>query len=80
MKFVIASQDDYFWARELVNSKRVPTDEILFSPAVQARGMPGELPGVDPRWIAEEILEDRLPVRMQLQLHKLIWGADRKGV
>jgi 7-carboxy-7-deazaguanine synthase len=80
VKFVIASQDDYFWAREIVNSKRLPTEEILFSPAVKAPAMPGEFPGVEPRWLAERILEDRLPVRMQLQLHKQIWGADRKGV
>jgi 7-carboxy-7-deazaguanine synthase len=80
IKFVIASPEDYAWARDWVRSGRLPTRELLMSPAVPARAMPGAFPGVEPRWLAERILEDRLPVRMQLQLHKQIWGADRTGV
>ncbi len=81
IKFVIASLDDYTWARKIVESGVLPTHEILFSPAQAALGSPGgfRMP-VDGRWLAERILEDRLPVRMQIQLHKLLWGADRKGV
>jgi 7-carboxy-7-deazaguanine synthase len=68
------------WARELVRSGKIPTREILFSPVVPAQGSPGQVPGVQAAWLAERILEDRLPVRFQMQLHKVLWGADRKGV
>lgn len=80
VKFVICSEDDYAWAREIVKSGKLPVEEILFSPVVPAVGSPGTAPGVNPRWMAERILEDRLPVRLQVQLHKILWGADRKGV
>jgi 7-carboxy-7-deazaguanine synthase len=80
VKFVIASESDYSWARDIVRSHRFPVREILFSPVMRTAGAPGEFPGVEPRWLAERILEDRLPVRMQLQLHKILWGADRTGV
>jgi len=80
VKFVIASVEDYAWAREKVRNSGIPTGEILFSPALPAAGMPGRFPGVTPRWLAERILEDRLPVRFQLQLHKQLWGPDQRGV
>lgn len=79
IKFVLASREDYAFARDLVRAG-LPTREILFSPVVRGANQPGTYPGVDARWVAEKILEDRLPVRLQLQLHKLIWGADRTGV
>ena len=78
VKFVIASEEDYFWAKALV--PEMPTQEILFSPAMPAKASPGSFPGVHARWLAERILEDRLPVRMQLQLHKYIWSPDQRGV
>jgi 7-carboxy-7-deazaguanine synthase len=80
VKFVIASETDYAWARGLVRETGFPTREILFSPVMRTAGSPGEYPGVDPTWLAERILEDRLPVRMQVQLHKILWGNDRRGV
>lgn len=80
VKFVVASEDDYAWARGIVRETAFPTREILFSPVMRTRGSPGEYPGVDPTWLAERILEDRLPVRMQVQLHKILWGNDRRGV
>lgn len=80
VKFVIASEADYAWAKEVLKAHEFPTREILFSPVMRTKGSPGEYPGVEPRWLAERILEDRLPVRMQLQLHKLLWGADTTGV
>ncbi|MFZ5723140.1 MAG: 7-carboxy-7-deazaguanine synthase QueE [Pseudomonadota bacterium] len=71
VKFVITDRADYDWARfkldELALATRV--GEVLFSPSF------GE---VAPRDLAQWILDDRLPVRMQLQLHKIIWG-DEKG-
>ena len=80
IKFVITSPTDYEWARGWVKSGKLPTAEILFSPVFKAEGSPGEFEGIEPRVLAERILEDRLPVRFQLQLHKLLWGADTKGV
>jgi 7-carboxy-7-deazaguanine synthase len=80
IKFVIVSTEDYTWAKTLVKSGRLPTREVLFSPAQPAIDSPGKFPGVSLTWLAEKILEDRLPVRLQYQMHKLIWGADRKGV
>lgn len=66
IKFVICSRADYEWARAQVRDRGLDTIcEVLFSPAwgqVEARDLAG--------WI----LEDRLPVRLQLQLHKLLWG------
>jgi len=66
VKFVIADRTDYEWSRAMVARHRLAERcEVLFSPVA------GELP---PRQLAEWILEDRLPVRFQLQLHKLLWG------
>lgn len=72
VKFVLCDRADYEWARlkleALALAERVA--EVLFSPSTGVLA-PDTLGG----WI----LEDRLPVRMQLQLHKIIWG-DRPGV
>lgn len=80
VKFVIASEADYAWARGVLRETEFPTTEILFSPVMRTQGSPGEYPGVSPLWLAERILEDHLPVRMQVQLHKILWGNDRRGV
>jgi 7-carboxy-7-deazaguanine synthase len=65
-KFVICSREDYEWAREQLRERKLDEYcEVLFSPAwgqVNAEELAG--------WI----LEDRLPVRFQLQLHKILWG------
>ncbi len=80
VKFVIASREDYDWAKGILREIRFPVNEILFSPVMSTVGAPGFYPGVEPLWLAEQILADRLPVRMQIQLHKILWGADRRGV
>lgn len=80
VKFVIASQDDYVWARELIQSGTLPTTEILMSPANLHPEQPGEFPGIEPVWLATRILEDRLDVRFQLQIHKIVWDSTRRGV
>jgi 7-carboxy-7-deazaguanine synthase len=80
IKFVIASKEDYEWAKNIVLSTPLPTQEILFSPAFQAEQSPGIIQELDPTWLAEKILEDRLPVRFQIQLHKILWGPNRHGV
>lgn len=74
LKFVIGSREDYDYAREIM--KLLPRDMadaivINFSPLF---GM------MAPRLLAAWILEDRLPVRLNLQLHKLIWPPDMRGV
>ena len=79
IKFVIGSPEDYAFARNLIETG-LPTGEVLISPAMPAKASPGSFPGVTPKWLAERVLEDRLPVRMQIQLHKYIWGADKTGV
>jgi 7-carboxy-7-deazaguanine synthase len=66
VKFVICSRADYEWAREQLEDRKLDSYcETLFSPAW------GQ---VEIKDLAEWILEDRLPVRFQLQLHKLLWG------
>jgi len=66
IKFVLADRGDYDWARTVMSERKLPDRcDILFSPVY------GKL---SPRDLAEWILADRLPVRMQIQLHKLLWG------
>lgn len=80
VKFVITSKSDYEWARSLLKATHFGVDTILFSAAQNAKNSPGKIEGVELHWLAEKILADRLNVRLQIQLHKLIWGADRTGV
>ncbi|MBI5448300.1 MAG: 7-carboxy-7-deazaguanine synthase QueE [Gammaproteobacteria bacterium] len=66
LKFVICSRADYDWSKELIQRYHLQHKaHLLFSPSYQ------QLPAAD---LAAWILEDKLAVRMQLQLHKLIWG------
>lgn len=73
IKFVIASRRDYEWARDCVreHSLREKCRHILFSPVFDM---------IEPKAIVEWILEDKVPVRFQLQMHKFIWPPDQKGV
>ncbi|TCS74060.1 7-carboxy-7-deazaguanine synthase [Sulfuritortus calidifontis] len=68
VKFVIVDEADYRWAVELLRQHRLAERcEVLFSPVF------GKL---QPRQLAEWILRDRLPVRLQVQLHKVLWGEE----
>jgi 7-carboxy-7-deazaguanine synthase len=73
VKFVIGSREDYEWSREQLRAHRL--DErcgcVLFSPIFDR---------IEPRHIVEWMIEDRLPARFQLQMHKFIWDPKRKGV
>ena len=73
VKFVIADRADYEFARQAIARHDLPsrTAAILFSPV---HGV------LAPKALSEWILEDRLPVRLQLQLHKFIWPPDTRGV
>ena len=69
IKFVICDRADYEWSREFLKRERLAERcELLFSP-VWGR--------VEPKDLAEWVLADRLPVRVQVQLHKLLWGETR---
>ena len=66
VKFVICDRGDYEWSRNKLGELTLPTGcTVLFSPSHE------ELPA---RQLADWILEDRLPVRLQIQLHKYLWG------
>lgn len=66
IKFVLCSQEDYQWARSMITKHQL-TDlaQILFSPSWNQ---------LDPTMLANWIIEDHLPVRFQLQLHKILWN------
>jgi 7-carboxy-7-deazaguanine synthase len=71
IKFVICDRTDYDWAVELISTRKLDTIcPVLFSPSW------GELPLSS---LAEWILKDKLPVRFQIQLHKVIWPDDEMG-
>ncbi len=72
-KFVMGSREDYEWSREKVQRFDLPKrcHAVLFSPIFGR---------IDPRQIVEWILEDKLDVRFQLQMHKFIWTPTQRGV
>jgi 7-carboxy-7-deazaguanine synthase len=72
VKFVLADEADYRWAADVIRTRRLAERaEVLLSPV---HG------GLEPRDLVSWILRDRLPVRLNLQLHKYIWSADARGV
>ncbi len=78
VKFVIKDRADYEWAHNVIHERGLvgrvrqgTLRAILFSPVWDE---------IDFQQLAEWILEDRLPVRYQIQLHKIIWGANVPGV
>ncbi len=71
VKFVLCSREDYDWAKTLLSTHKINEKcPVLFSPVY------GQ---VNPTELAEWVLADRLPVRMQVQLHKILWG-EKPGV
>ncbi len=71
-KFVICSRHDYLWAVRTMRKRHLGSIcTVLFSPAW---GL------LDPGLLANWIIEDRVPVRFQLQLHKMIWPGEKRGV
>ena len=66
VKFVLCDERDYAWAKQMIDEyKLASVCEILFSPSYQE---------LEASRLADWILTDRLPVRMQIQLHKVLWG------
>jgi len=70
IKFAITSRDDYVWAVDILNEYQIDVP-MLFSPTW------GD---IDPSELVQWMLEDHVHARMQLQLHKYIWGAEATGV
>ena len=73
VKIVLADRADYDWAKARMEEHRLPErlNEVLLSPVW------GEL---DPKDLVAWVLEDHLPVRVQIQMHKVIWDAETQGV
>ena len=90
IKFVIATREDYEWARaRMVEHKLDAICPVLFSwahplaPGQQDKSLkklpPGQTP-ISRRELAEKIITDALPVRFQVQLHKVVWAPEQRGV
>ena len=73
VKFVLTDRADYEFARDFVQQHQLDKrcSSVLFSP------VHGVLP---PAQLAEWVLADHLPVRLQVQVHKYVWGAEARGV
>lgn len=73
IKFVIADREDYDFSCKIIRKYDLSskTPNLLFSPVWG---------GIAPRQLAEWMIADRPPARLQLQMHKLIWGPDKTGV
>jgi 7-carboxy-7-deazaguanine synthase len=72
VKFIVCDRRDFDWSLEIIDrhdlTARVP---VLMAPSYGA---------VDPAELARWVLDSRRPIRLQVQLHKLLWGPDRRGV
>lgn len=72
IKLVLASRRDYEWARDVVRERHLDACcTVIVSPAW---GL------LDPKDLVAWMLEDHLPVRLGMQLHKVVWGAEAQGV
>jgi 7-carboxy-7-deazaguanine synthase len=78
VKFVLADRGDYEWMRDTIREHGL--DRRVKEGSLRALLASPVWNSVDLEALAGWILDDALPVRLQVQLHKLIWGADRKGV
>jgi 7-carboxy-7-deazaguanine synthase len=72
VKFVVASRKDYEWARDVIRRTAIDRRCTVLAGVVHG--------AIEPRALVEWILEDGLPVRFQLQMHKYIWPPDARGV
>jgi 7-carboxy-7-deazaguanine synthase len=70
LKFVLVDESDFYWSRDFIRHHPGLPSEIIFSPVTTT---------LAPARLAELILENRLEVRLQLQLHKNIWPTDERG-
>lgn len=80
VKFVLATRRDYEFAREFTGEHGLAqrVNAVLFSPVFE--DPEGKWPGLQPRTLVEWMLEDGVPARLGLQLHKFVWDPATKGV
>jgi len=78
IKFVVQDRSDYEWTRQTIRDQGL--DQRLENGSLRALLISPVWGRMDLEALASWILEDELPVRFQLQLHKQIWGAERIGV
>ena len=71
IKFVVAHREDYDWALRVINERKLERFNLLFSPAF---GL------LQPKQLAEWMVEDKVKARLNLQQHKYIWHPRAKGV
>jgi len=72
VKFVVADEPDYRWACDVIRTRSLPgRTEVLLSP-VHGR--------LDPKNLVDWMLRDRVPARLNLQLHKYVWSPETRGV
>lgn len=75
VKFVVMDKSDFEWAKEkIIEYKLLQKCTVLMSPVVFEKG------SLQPSDLAKWILDSKLPIRMQLQLHKIIWSDKTRGV
>ncbi len=70
LKFVISDKADYNWSKEFIKDHNLESCNLLFSPNIDS---------LEPAILAEWIVEDRLQVRFQLQIHKFVWDPNKRG-
>jgi 7-carboxy-7-deazaguanine synthase len=90
IKFVIGTREDYAWAKDIIAERKLAEIcPLLFSwvhplaPEQQDKSLKKVPPGQTPlsrRALAEQIIADALPVRFQVQMHKVIWPPEQRGV
>ncbi len=90
IKFVIGAREDYNWAKEKIAAYKLASIcPLLFSwihPLAAAqqdkslKQVPAGLTPISRRELADQIIEDALPVRFKVQLHKVIWPPEQRGV
>ena len=78
IKFVIQDRTDYQWARNVIRQREL--DQRVEEGSLRALLISPVWEAIDLESLSTWILEDRLPVRLQVQMHKLIWEPDRQGV
>ncbi|MDQ7057233.1 MAG: radical activating enzyme family protein, partial [Ghiorsea sp.] len=72
IKFVLTNREDYVWAKDIMTTYDLPRQCTVLMSCTWG--------SLNPKDLAAWIVEDNLPVRLQLQLHKYIWGAEKTGV
>ena len=78
VKFVICNRKDFLWSVEIINRHQLydRVDNILFSPVFDVEGVTQRKDDFTEQLLAQWILDSGLSVRMQIQMHKLIWGDE----